>query len=145
MDTYDWLLFLHLVAAAMAVAGVVIYWTLYTVTGPDPAAPSEASVPRTPALQLAPLADVLWSIGGLGVLVLGVALAIQVDGYEVWDAWVLAAIVLWMIAGETGRRVGLGYRNLRTGTGPRASIALHAIVALALLALLVDMIYKPGA
>jgi hypothetical protein len=145
VDAYDWLLALHLLAAAMAVAGVVIYWTLYAVTGPEGTTPASTGGRVTPALHLSPLADVLWAIGGLGVLVLGIALAINVDEYAVWDPWVLAAVVLWMIASESGRRVGLGYRNLRTGSGSRATIAMHAIVALSVLALLLDMIYKPGA
>jgi hypothetical protein len=142
MDTYDWLLTLHLVAAGMAVAGVAIFWTLYAAT--DAAGPAEGGR-RTAALGLLPLGELLWAIGGLGVLILGIALAIDVDAYEVWDPWILAAVVLWMIASESGRRVGLGYRALRNGTGSRASLALHAILALAVLALLVDMIYKPGA
>lgn len=142
MDTYDWLLFLHLLAAAMAVAGVVMYWALYAAT--DPAAAPDGGR-ATPVLGLAPLADILWAVGGVGVLVLGIGLAIQVDAYKVWDAWVLAAIVLWAIASESGRRVGQGYRGLRNGTGRRESILMHVVVALAVLALLVDMIYKPGA
>jgi len=145
MDLYDWLLALHLLAAAMAVAGVVIYWTVYAVTDDGTGTAPDGAARRTPALEITPLADVLWAIGGLGVLVLGIALAIDVDEYEVWDPWVIAAIVLWMIASESGRRVGQGYRDLRKGTGSRASLAMHALVALSVLALLVDMIYKPGA
>lgn len=143
MGTYDWLLALHLIAAAMAVTGVVCFWALYLATGSG--APSEGGGRTTPVLGLLPLAEVLWAIGGLGVLVLGIALAIEVDAYEIWDGWVLIAIVLWAIASESGRRVGLGYRSLRSGTGSRASIAMHVIVAAAVLLLLVDMIYKPGA
>jgi uncharacterized membrane protein len=138
VSTYDTLLFLHVLAAAMAVAGVVLYWALFVATG-------SADARATPVLGLASVADILWAIGGIGVLVLGIALAIQVDAYQVWDGWILAAIVLWMVASESGRRVGAGYRALRAGTGSRESTLWHVVVALAVLALLVDMIYKPGA
>jgi hypothetical protein len=40
----------------------------------------------------------LWDLGGLATLVLGIWLAIYVDGYEVWDGWIIAAIVLWLVA-----------------------------------------------
>lgn len=42
--------------------------------------------------------------GTLMTIVFGVSLAIEVDRYRVWDGWVIAAIVLWAIGTETGRR-----------------------------------------
>ena len=44
---------------------------------------------------LGPPALALWNVGGLGVLVFGVWLALEVDGYELWDGWIIAAMVLW--------------------------------------------------
>ena len=49
------------------------------------------------------------AVGSLGTIVFGVWLAISLDAYQVWDGWVLAAIVLWAIAVEVGRRGGTGY------------------------------------
>ena len=61
------------------------------------------------------LADALWTLGSVAVLLLGIWLAIYVKGYEVWDGWVIAAIVLWAIAGGVGGKVGGAYRSMRRG------------------------------
>ena len=58
------------------------------------------------------VANFLWAVGGLGTLVFGIWLAIYVDGYEVWDGWIITAIVLWAIATELGRRAQLAYTAL---------------------------------
>ena len=94
---YEWLLFFHVVAAFMVVIGLAAYGVV-AFTG---AAPVRAA--------LAP-AVVLWNVGAIGVLVFGVWLAINVDGYEVWDGWVIAAFVLWLVAGAAGGRLERSYR-----------------------------------
>jgi hypothetical protein len=100
--------------------------------------------PGTPRALVLPAAA-QWNTGGLGVLVFGVWLALNVDGYELWDGWILTAIVLWLVASGAGGRLG---SELRDGSPPpdagRARLLL-AVMALASLALLVDMIFKPGA
>ena len=45
-------------------------------------------------------------MGSLGTIVLGVWLAIALDDVKVWDGWVIAAIVFWVVASEAGRGVG---------------------------------------
>ena len=60
MSLYDWLLFLHLLAAFLLVAGLVAFAVM--VLGP-----SEAVVSRT----LAPAATALWNAGGLGLWFVG--------------------------------------------------------------------------
>ncbi|MBA3433006.1 MAG: hypothetical protein H0U08_02815, partial [Actinobacteria bacterium] len=40
-------------------------------------------------------------VGVTGTIVLGIWLAISRDEYQVWDGWVIAAIVLWVLAAET--------------------------------------------
>jgi hypothetical protein len=53
--------------------------------------------------------------------VFGVSLAIEVDRYRVWDGWVIAAIVLWAIGTETGRRSTDAYgEDRRRGRSARA-------------------------
>jgi hypothetical protein len=127
---YDWLLFLHVVAGFMVVAGLAAYGVL-VFSG-------AAAVQRAMAAP----AGALWNAGALGVLVFGVWLAIDVDGYEVWDGWVIAALVLWMVAGAaSGRLVG----DLREGKENPNSRVLLAVMALATTLLLLDMIFKPGA
>lgn len=131
MSLYEWLLFLHLLAAFALVAGVAAYGVIVL---------SGAEAARR---ALAPPAVVLWTVGGLGVIVFGIWLALEVDGYEVWDGWILIAIVLWLVASAAGGRLG---RALREGTPaggtPRV---LVGVMMLATLALLLDMIFKPGA
>jgi hypothetical protein len=134
MSLYEWLLFLHLLAAFMLVAGLVTYGVMVFGSG-------EAVVSRT----LGPSALALWNLGGLGVIVFGVGLALEVDGYELWDAWIIAAIVLWVGGSGAGGRLGTAVRE---GTPVRAidgARVMVTVMALATLLLLLDMIFKPGA
>lgn len=150
MSLYDWLLFLHVLAAFSAVAGVVFLLVLLAATWRAASAPEVL-----PLLRLSGPAARLWDLGGAGTLVFGVWLAIYVDGYELWDGWIVAALVLWVVAAATGTRAGAVHRKaLRAGAGggeelaavrAQRSVVLHAVMALAVAALLVDMIFKPGA
>ncbi|MBA3262424.1 MAG: hypothetical protein H0T69_08165 [Thermoleophilaceae bacterium] len=129
MSRYDWLLFLHLVGAFAAVGSVVVFSVLMLggvrVAGP----------------QLTFLARRLWDVGGLLTLVFGIWLAL--DDYSIGDAWILIALVLWAIAAGTEVRLGLAYSG--RDEPPAASVRpLYGAMALAVTALLVVMIYKPG-
>ena len=130
MSLYEWLLFLHVLAAFVLVAGLAAYGAL--VLGAGGAAARRA---------LAPPAMALWGAGGIGVLVLGVWLALQVDEYALWDPWIIAAIVLWLVASAAGGRLSSELREDRPGS----TRLLLAVMALATFALLVDMVFKPGA
>ena len=127
---YEWLLFFHVLAAFLLVSGLAAYGVLLLEGGAD-------VVRRV----LARPAGALWNVGGLGVLVFGIWLALNVDGYELWDGWIIAAIVLWLVASGAGGQLE---RSVREGTftGTRR---LYVVMALATLALLIDMIWKPGA
>ena len=130
MSLYEWLLFFHLLAAFALVAGLVSYGVLVTQGAGD--ATRRAVGP--PALAL-------WNAGGIGVLAFGIALALEVDSYELWDGWIIAAIVLWLLASAAGGRLSRGVRE----GAPDGAQVLLAVMALATLALLVDMVFKPGA
>jgi hypothetical protein len=130
VSLYEWLLLLHVAAAFLLVAGLAAYGVLVLGGGGDAA-----------RRALAPPALALWNAGGLGVLVLGIWLALEVDGYELWDGWILAAIVLWLVASGAGGRLS---RGVREGTPDRAELLL-AVMAGASFLLLVDMVFKPGA
>jgi hypothetical protein len=97
-------------------------------------------------------------------LLLGIWLAIDADAYHVWDGWVIAAIVLWAVSAETGRRGGLNYTEAekqakrlvaegRNDPSPelvallrdRNAAMLSAVSTIAVLLILVDMLWKPGA
>ena len=134
MSLYEWLLFLHILAAFLLVSGLVAYSAL--LLGPGGAATSRA---------LGPLALALWNVGGLGVLVLGVWLALEVDGYELWDGWIIAAIVLWFVGSGAGGRLGAGVREGTPGRAADGARAMVTVMAVATILLLLDMIFKPGA
>ena len=44
------------------------------------------------------IGEILWGLGGLGTLALGIWLALYLDEYGIWDGWIIAAIVLWLAA-----------------------------------------------
>jgi uncharacterized membrane protein len=135
MSLYDWLLFLHLLAAASLVAALVAYGVM-VLGDPGGAARRALALPAT----------ALWTVGGLGVLVLGIALAIDVDAYSLGDGWIIAAIVLWLVASAAGGNLSRGMReeDAAGAHGPDPRV-LFAVMAVATLLLLVDMIFKPGA
>jgi hypothetical protein len=135
---YDWLLFLHVLAAFAVVATVVIF--------------SALALGLTADARLLTLSSVLWGIGGLGTLVFGVWLALYVSGYHIYDGWIIAALVLWVIATGLGQGAEGGYRKALSGAGGKIDPAVasraalfHWLRSVVVLALLVVMIYKPGA
>ncbi|HXD57737.1 MAG TPA: hypothetical protein VN606_07455 [Thermoleophilaceae bacterium] len=127
---YDWLLFLHVTAAFFLVITVVVL--------------SAPALGYATDKRLLTIATVAWGIGGLGTILFGIWLAIYVRGYEVWDGWVIAAIVLWAGATELGRRAETGF-NAGEGEPARARAAMfHWLRTGVVILLLIDMIYKPG-
>ena len=159
MSRYDWVLFLHVLSAFALVAAVVVYAFLI-------ASSRSLSVPSdvVRVFRLSRLAGVLFAVGSIGVLVFGLWLAVDVDGYAVWDGWILAALVLWVLVGAASNRSEKAYNAardrarglvaegrdapspelnglLRTPTG----LALYGVSVALVLLLLVDMIFKPGA
>ncbi len=132
---YDFLLFAHVLSAFFLLAMVVMY-SSFALGGPAPA-------------RAVTIAQVLDGIGGAGTIVFGVWLAIYLDAYHVWDGWIVAALVLWAAAAETGRRSHAAL-DPAAAEGPRpavdrAMVRWHLIRTALILLLLVDMIFKPGA
>lgn len=155
----QWMLALHVLAAFSLVAGSTLFWVLIVavrrIDTPDD------------TLRLAPVAKVgnaTIGIGMGGTIILGVYLAFALDGYALWDGWILAALVLWIIGAAVGRQVEEAYRQgprkaleLKGAgeTGPNAEllalnrtsrgVLLHALTTTVLLLIIIDMIWKPGA
>jgi hypothetical protein len=130
----DWLLFLHVAAAFALVAGLASFGVL-VLGGAGPALRRALVAP----------AIALWNAGGVGVLVLGIALAIDVDAYQPWDGWILGAIVLWLVASAVGGPLSRGLRDRSAQLAPERARLLFAVASAATLLLLIDMVFKPGA
>lgn len=159
MSLDDWVLALHVLSAFALVAGIILFWVLILAAW-------RADTPdETLAFgPFARIAQAVVGIGMIGAIVFGVWLAFSVGGYDIWDGWVVAALVLWLIGGGLGNRAGRAFapavnRALelkKAGhTGPDAELAAlnrttHGLVlqlatSVVVLLLLVDMIWKPGA
>jgi hypothetical protein len=130
---YDFLLTAHLLSAAIAFVTIMMFsaWA----TG--------AVAPRGHFL----LADAAWNVSGAGLLIFGVWLALYVDGYEIWDGWILGALVLFGAASAFGARarmealepVGGGEMSARQVT------IWHWLRTAAVVGILILMVWKPGA
>jgi hypothetical protein len=159
VSRYDWLLFLHVLSAFAVAAGVVVY-TFLLATSRNLSTPSDV----LRVVRVSRVAGGLSNAGGLGVLIFGIWLAIDVDEYQLWDGWIIAAFVLWAVFGAVGGRSTKGYLAAReraralAGQGEDspsselkallsapARLTLHLALVVVLLLFLVDMIFKPGA
>ena len=124
---YDWLLFLHLVAAFLLAATIVMYSAVALGAG----APGRTLF----------IADRCWDVGGLGTLIFGIWLALNLDQYDFFDGWILGALALWFVATGLGQTV-----QRRMASGDTSAVAaLHWIRTLVVIGLLVLMVWKPGA
>jgi hypothetical protein len=129
----DWILALHVLSAFALVAAMVFFWVLLLGRSADPDGERLAAVTR--------VATVSVTIGSLGTLVFGVWLALSVGGYDLWDGWIVAALVLWVIGVGAGERGGAALAQGNVARGTR----LQLVSTVAILLILVDMIWKPGA
>jgi hypothetical protein len=89
-------------------------------------------------------------VSGAGLLVFGVWLALYVDGYELWDGWILGALVLLIAASAFGARARVvAMADLGAGDGSEPSgreVTLwHWLRTVSVVAILALMIWKPGA
>jgi len=159
VDLNDWILALHLLSA-FAFAGALVVFSILIVASRRIDTPG-ATLSLEPVGRVGNITVI---VGALGTIVFGVWLAISDDRYQVWDGWVIAAIVLWAVGGGIGARAGKEYelalhraRELQSSgeTGPSSELLalnrtsrgllFHTIATIALLLVLVDMIWKPGA
>jgi hypothetical protein len=155
----SWILALHVLSAFALVAGMVLFWVLI-------AAVRRADTPEG-TLRLGPGSKVAGAWVGLGMggsIVFGIWLAFSVGGYDIWDGWIIAALVLWVVAARLGAMTNASYTRgveraqelggagqstpnadllalNRTQTG----VVFQTLTSIAVLLLLIDMIWKPGA
>jgi uncharacterized membrane protein len=132
---YDVLLGLHLLSAAITFITLVIFsaWAFGA-----PVRKAEFA-----------LADAAWNVSGFGLLVFGVWLALYVDGYELWDGWILAALALLIAAsafGAQARTQSLAIVDGGTAAASARQVTIwHWLRTLSVIAILVLMVWKPGA
>jgi uncharacterized membrane protein len=136
---YSTLLFLHVTSAFTMVTAAGLFLAIALAQRSDRHSAT--------ALRLAPIASILWPIGGLLAIVFGVWLALHDSQYSLGDGWIIAAIVLWVIGSAIGGRLGAGYRKMASsGAAPDPSaLVMNLALIVTLLVILIDMIYKPGA
>jgi uncharacterized membrane protein len=155
----DWMLALHVLSAFAVVAGLVFFWILVVAVRRTDTA--EGTLRFGPLTRVA---DATVGIGMGGTIVLGIWLAFSVGGYDIWDPWIIVALVLWLVAGGIGQRATAAYapavkkaQELRAAgdTGPNAEllalnrtsngVLLQAVVSLVVALIIIDMVWKPGA
>ena len=159
MSLDDWILALHVLSAFAMVGAMVLFWIVIV------AMRNVDTVSQT--LAYAPTASLGGSVigaGVLGTLVFGVWLAISKDEYQLWDFWIVAALVLWAIGAGTGARGGKEYTKalararelqsageqgqpgeLRALNRSSTGLRLHTVSSVVAVAVLILMIWKPGA
>ena len=159
MDLNDWILALHLLSA-FALVGALTLLSIMIVALWQADEPAKVDA----FMRMGRIGNVLVIAGVLGTVLFGVWLAISVDGYAVWDGWVIAAIVLWAVGSELGRRAGVAYGvagaraheavaaganepspELAATFGSSPALRFHIGSSIAVLLVLIDMIWKPGA
>jgi MFS family permease len=151
----DWILSFHVLSAFALVASMVVFWVLVTA--------SRALTDVDQRIFFGRIGDIggrVIGVGFAGTIIFGLWLSFSKDGYDPWDGWIAAAIILWVIAGATGGRAGAEYqkelerarelkssgRSAQRGEFRSSSGELMlAISSAATLLLLIDMIWKPGA
>ena len=157
MDTYDWLLFLHVTGAFLVLGGAVMAG-IFNFAALQRERPSEIAV----LFRLARVAVI--AIGAGMVLTLGFGLwLVRQVGYGWGETWIVLALVLWVLANALGGIGGgrekqtreLAERLAAEGDAPSQELSsrLRDPVWLALswgsgvviVAILALMIWKPGA
>jgi uncharacterized membrane protein len=150
---YAWILALHLIAA-FAVAAALVLFSVMVYSGRR-----MTTLEQTRTLfRIGPIGGAVIAAGIGLVVVFGIILALDSDRYELWDGWVIAALVLWAVMGGVGQRSGAYYTDIQKmaeSDGSEAEVLarlraptgalLHLATVAAFVLILLDMIFKPGA
>jgi len=154
---YQWLLFLHVTSAGLFVAGAVVAGVAQ-IAALQRDRPSEIAT----LLRFARYGVVFVGIGSLGALAFGLWLAGYLS-YGFGETWIALSIALWVVSQALGGLGGRAARHAReraeqlaaAGDEPdaelsalvshRPSLLLSYASTLAIVAILILMIWKPGA
>jgi hypothetical protein len=159
MQLDDWILALHLLSA-FALVGAMTIFSIGFVALRSADTPNRV-LALGPAMLVAQRAVI---VGVAGTVVFGIWLAISLDAYQLWDLWVILALIGWAVATAAGSRSGALITPVfeRAETlvaegkdGPDEGLAamgrssqanaLHLVATVVTVLVLVDMIWKPGA
>jgi hypothetical protein len=130
---YHALLFFHVLAAFFLAMAIVMY-SAFVIGSP---------VNRTIRL----IGEILWGIGGLGTLVFGIWLALNRPEYDIFDGWIIAALVLWVLATGSGAQASRGVQPVDGDSVvavDRRTLFAHWMRVFWFVLLLVVMVWKPG-
>jgi len=152
---FDWMLALHLIAA-FSVAAALVVFSVIVYAGRRMQTLGETRV----LFRVAPVGTALIIAGAAGTLVFGIILALDGDGLHVYDGWIVAGIVLWVVVTGVGQRTGAYYTDIEKLAGSNdpgveaevlarlrapTGAMLHLVTVGLFLLLLIDMLFKPGA
>jgi hypothetical protein len=155
----DWIFALHLLTAATLVGSLVMSWIVVVASVSARTPQATLTLHRVGAVGTA--ATVAGLVGSIGF---GIWLAILRDAFQLRDGWVLAAIALWVVAtiallrsfAEHAKPVERARLLAASGgNDPDAELAslnrsttgllLRALASAAIVLIVIDMIWKPGA
>jgi uncharacterized membrane protein len=157
VDRYQWLLVLHMTGAFLVLGGATMA-AIFNVAAMRRERPSEIAI----LYKLTQFAAFSVMVGMTLALIFGLWLVADVNFVDWGDAWVIIALVLWIVANALGSSGGrrekatreLAERLAAQGDQPSAELRarLRDPVALALsygsgaavIAILALMIWKPG-
>jgi hypothetical protein len=155
----DWIFALHLVMAATLVGSLVMTWIVVVAS----------LSARTPGATLslhrvAAVGTVTTMLGLVGAIAFGIWTTILRDDFDLWDGWVLAAIALWVVAtialvrsfAEYAKPVDRAKALAASGQNEEndeltalnrstTGLLLRAVASAAIVLIVIDMIWKPGA
>jgi hypothetical protein len=159
MSFQDWIFSFHLLFAATLVGGLVMSWIVVVALFSTDAVEETLGFNR-----VATIANVAIVLGLPGTIALGIWLAILRPEFHPWDGWIIAAIVLWVIATAAVLRSFAEYRKpavrarelaaaghlgaseeLATLNRAFTGLLLRAVGSIAIVLIVIDMLYKPGA
>jgi len=155
----DWIFSIHLLFAATLVGSLVMSWIVVVSMRTADTPTATANLHRVGLV-----ATVATILGLIGVIAFGLWLAVLRADFHPWDGWVIAAIVLWAIASVALLRSFSEYekpvrvaralaRSGQTASSPELTalnrsatgLVLRALASVAVVLIVIDMIWKPGA
>jgi len=159
MSFEDWIFSIHLLFAATLVGGLVMSWIVVVALRSVDRADETLGLNR-----VAGVGAVCIALGLLGTIALGLWVAVLRTEFHPWDGWVIGAIVLWVIATAAVLRSFVESRKpvaksrelvaagrlgaseeLTTLNRSFTGLLFRAVGSVAIVLIVIDMIYKPGA